>query len=80
MLPQLEHSLRRMYATVNEMPERVQTAESAEFYTTFNEVCSATNPCIMHLHFYESNNFNMRPVSVADNSIDRRFVLLDIVT
>ena len=41
MLPQLEHSLRRMYATVNEMPERVQTAESAEFYTTFNEVSSA---------------------------------------
>ena len=38
MLPQIEHSLRRLYASVNQMPERVQTAESAEFYTTFNEV------------------------------------------
>ena len=38
MLPQLEHSLRRLYASANDMPERVQTAESAEFYTTFNEV------------------------------------------
>ena len=40
MLPQLEHSLRRLYTTVNEMPERVKTAESAEFYTTFNEILS----------------------------------------
>ena len=46
MLPQLEHSLRRLYATVNEMPERVQTAESEEFYTTFNEVCSVIDPHI----------------------------------
>ena len=38
LLPQLEHSLRRLYASVNEMPERLQTAESARFYTTFNEV------------------------------------------
>jgi hypothetical protein len=51
MLPQLEHSLRRLYASVNEMSERVQTAESAEFYTTFNEVCSVTDLrfCILPL-------------------------------
>ncbi|XP_028398909.1 endoplasmic reticulum membrane-associated RNA degradation protein-like isoform X2 [Dendronephthya gigantea] len=43
LLPQLEHSLRRLYSSVNEMPERVETAESAEFYTTFNEILS---PCL----------------------------------
>jgi hypothetical protein len=45
-----------MYATVNEMPERVQTAESAEFYTTFNEVSSAaTNPCIIKVSSAATN-------------------------
>lgn len=40
MLPQLEHSLRRLYACCNDVPERLQSAESAEFYTTFNEILS----------------------------------------
>lgn len=38
LLPQLEHCLRRVYACCNNLPERLQTAESSEFYTTFNEV------------------------------------------
>ena len=38
LLPQLEHSLRRVYACCNNLPKRLQTAESSELYTTFNEV------------------------------------------
>ena len=38
LLPQLEHGLRRVFASINNCPHRVLTAESTVFYTTFDEV------------------------------------------
>ncbi|KAK7103303.1 hypothetical protein V1264_018232 [Littorina saxatilis] len=44
LLPLLEHCLRRVFATVNSCPERVLTAESSAFYTTFSEMLEKTLP------------------------------------
>uniref|UniRef100_A0A8C0SAQ7 ER membrane associated RNA degradation n=1 Tax=Canis lupus familiaris TaxID=9615 RepID=A0A8C0SAQ7_CANLF len=38
LLSQLETGLRRVFATVNECPERLLTAESTALYTTFDEI------------------------------------------
>ncbi|CAD7678263.1 unnamed protein product [Nyctereutes procyonoides] len=38
LLTQLETGLRRVFATVNECPERLLTAESTALYTTFDEI------------------------------------------
>ena len=38
LLPQLEQGLRRVFACVNNCPERVLTAESTVLYTTFDQV------------------------------------------
>ncbi|XP_077992225.1 endoplasmic reticulum membrane-associated RNA degradation protein-like [Glandiceps talaboti] len=40
LLPQLENSLRTIFCRVNQCPERVLTAESSVFYTTFDEMLS----------------------------------------
>lgn len=42
LLPLLEHCLRRVFATVNECPERIMTAESSALYTTFTEMLDQT--------------------------------------
>ncbi|XP_019627272.1 PREDICTED: endoplasmic reticulum membrane-associated RNA degradation protein-like [Branchiostoma belcheri] len=42
LLPQLEHGLRRVFAVVNNCPQRMLTAESSVLYTTFDEILSAT--------------------------------------
>lgn len=44
LLPQLEHALRCRFAEVNHCPERVVTAETAEFFTTFDEMLVRTLP------------------------------------
>ncbi|XP_070577031.1 endoplasmic reticulum membrane-associated RNA degradation protein-like [Ptychodera flava] len=44
LLPQLENSLRRLFCAANRCPERVLTAESSVFYTTFDEILSSTQP------------------------------------
>ena len=44
LLPQLEHGLRRVFAAANQCAERVVTAESAEFFTTFEEMLVKTLP------------------------------------
>ncbi|CAH1792841.1 unnamed protein product, partial [Owenia fusiformis] len=40
LVPLLEHSMRCVYASVNNCPERVLTAESAVHFTTFDEILS----------------------------------------
>ncbi|XP_066282132.1 endoplasmic reticulum membrane-associated RNA degradation protein-like [Branchiostoma lanceolatum] len=42
LLPQLEHGLRRVFAVVNNCPQRMLTAESSVLYTTFDEILSPT--------------------------------------
>lgn len=44
LLPQLEHGLRRLFACVNNSPQRVMTAESTVLYTTFDEILSPVLP------------------------------------
>ncbi|XP_078591362.1 endoplasmic reticulum membrane-associated RNA degradation protein-like [Branchiostoma floridae x Branchiostoma japonicum] len=42
LLPQLEHGLRRVFAVINNCPQRMLTAESSVLYTTFDEILSPT--------------------------------------
>ncbi len=42
LLPQLEHGCRQIFAAANKCPERVLTAESSVFFTTFDEILAQT--------------------------------------
>ncbi|KAK3742251.1 hypothetical protein QZH41_009019, partial [Actinostola sp. cb2023] len=44
LIPQLEHSLRKVFAWVNGCPDRVLTAESTTLYTTFDEILAPSLP------------------------------------
>nr|CAB3243550.1 endoplasmic reticulum membrane-associated RNA degradation protein-like [Phallusia mammillata] len=44
LLPQLETLLRCQFASCNNMPERVMTAQSTEFYTTMDEILAEHLP------------------------------------
>lgn len=44
LLPLLEHCLRRVFAAVNNCPERILTAESCTLYTTFTEMLDQNLP------------------------------------
>ncbi|ELU04535.1 hypothetical protein CAPTEDRAFT_86473, partial [Capitella teleta] len=68
LLPQLEHVMRRIYATANGCTERVLTAESNVLFTTFDEIFSEMLP-------------NGVPNEVRSSIGDQRMnLLLDLLT
>ncbi|XP_067682582.1 endoplasmic reticulum membrane-associated RNA degradation protein-like [Haliotis asinina] len=67
LLPQVEHSLRRVFAAVNGCPDRVLTAEATTLYTTFDEILDK------HLPSHAENGLlNV----IGENSMDLLFDLL----
>ncbi|XP_071080762.1 endoplasmic reticulum membrane-associated RNA degradation protein-like [Haliotis cracherodii] len=67
LLPQVEHSLRRVFAAVNGCPHRVLTAEATTLYTTFDEILDKYLP---------SQGENCIRNAIGENSMDLLFDLL----
>ena len=67
LLPQLEHYLRCLFAKMNNCPDRILTAESSAFFTTFDEVLVEVLP---------DGNKNRLLEIVKDNTLD---CLLDLL-
>ncbi|XP_046551807.1 endoplasmic reticulum membrane-associated RNA degradation protein-like [Haliotis rubra] len=67
LLPQVEHSLRRVFAAINGCPDRVLTAEATTLYTTFDEILDKYLPSQA-----ENGLLNV----IGENSMDLLFDLL----
>ncbi|XP_032540460.1 endoplasmic reticulum membrane-associated RNA degradation protein [Chiroxiphia lanceolata] len=61
LLPQLEVGLRLLFTTTNKCPNRLLTAESAAFYTTFDEMLAK------HL---DNNEVNQLPVVLEEPAME----------
>uniref|UniRef100_A0A8C3VF36 ER membrane associated RNA degradation n=1 Tax=Catharus ustulatus TaxID=91951 RepID=A0A8C3VF36_CATUS len=61
LLPQLEVGLRLLFTTTNKCPNRLLTAESSAFYTTFDEILAK------HL---DNEEVNQLPVVLEDPAMD----------